>query len=77
MCKIINAYPKGSNVDGHFSIYLRIVESETFPSGWSQNSKFSFTVIDQIDNKSSLTKDREHEFNAEFEGSGFCSFISL
>lgn len=70
------AFPKGYNVKDHLSISFVITNSETLPSGWSQKAKFSLTVVNQIDNRFSRTREMKHEFNASADGYGTSSFIS-
>ncbi|GKV22505.1 hypothetical protein SLEP1_g32370 [Rubroshorea leprosula] len=73
----ILVYPKGNNKVDHLSIYLDVADSATLPSGWSRNAEFSLTVVNQIDNNSSVRQATEHKFCADEADWGFTSFIPL
>ncbi|GKV22510.1 hypothetical protein SLEP1_g32375 [Rubroshorea leprosula] len=66
------------NMD-HLSIYLQVVDSLTLPSGWSRNTKFSFIIVNQIDDESSVKKatPRVCKFDAQAATKGSTRFISL
>ncbi|XP_050226554.1 uncharacterized protein LOC126676408 [Mercurialis annua] len=69
-------YPKGKDVD-HLSIYLHVADSKSLPNSWSRDAHFSLSVINQIKEKSTVTKDRQHVFVANESGWGCRSFIPL
>ncbi|KAL1225754.1 MATH domain and coiled-coil domain-containing protein [Cardamine amara subsp. amara] len=41
------AYPKGKNKDHKLSLYLKVDDYESLPSGWRRHAKFSFTIVNQ------------------------------
>ncbi|KAL6130199.1 hypothetical protein ACLB2K_068580 [Fragaria x ananassa] len=47
------------------------------PSGWTRYAGFSFTLVNQLDRKSSKTEDTEHVFNAKENDWGFTTFMPL
>ncbi|GLU03188.1 hypothetical protein SLE2022_204020 [Rubroshorea leprosula] len=69
-------FPKGYYVN-HLSVFLEVADSATLPYGWNRNTKFSFTLLNQIDGKSSVKKGTEHKLNAEAENWGFPRLIPL
>ncbi|XP_077219239.1 MATH domain and coiled-coil domain-containing protein At3g58270-like [Tasmannia lanceolata] len=69
-------YPKGNAVS-QLSIYLAVADSESLPHEWSRTAKFSISVIDQLHNKSTVTKEADHKFNAKESDWGFTSFFPL
>ncbi|KAL6954485.1 CSN-associated deubiquitinating enzyme Ubp12 [Sarracenia purpurea var. burkii] len=69
-------FPKGNNVD-HLSMYLDVADSATLPYGWSRYAQFSLVVINQINNKFTVRKDTQHQFNARESDWGFTSFMPL
>ncbi|KAK9019705.1 hypothetical protein V6N11_054215 [Hibiscus sabdariffa] len=75
---IIIIYPKGyKNNEYHLSVFLRLVDLETSPSGCSKFVQFGFAVIDQIDRTNSITQVDMHTFNATRSAGGFHSFLAL
>ncbi|CAK8537501.1 unnamed protein product [Lathyrus sativus] len=70
-------FPKGNNVKNHLSMYLDVANSAKLPSGWSSYGEFSLTVVNQINNDYSVTKDTQHRFNEQESDWGFTSFIPL
>ncbi|CAL5365147.1 unnamed protein product [Camellia sinensis] len=69
-------FPKGNNVD-HLSMYLDVADSATLPYGWSRYAQFSLAVVNQINNKFTVRKDTQHQFNARESDWGFTSFMPL
>ncbi|CAA6667135.1 unnamed protein product [Spirodela intermedia] len=69
-------FPKGNNVD-HLSMYLDVADSANLPYGWSRYAQFSLTVINQIQNKYTIRKDTQHQFNVRESDWGFTSFMPL
>lgn len=69
-------FPKGNNVD-FLSMYLDVADSAALPYGWSRYAQFNLTVINQIDNKYSVKKDTQHQFNQRESDWGFTSFMPL
>ncbi|KAM7261657.1 hypothetical protein ACFE04_020734 [Oxalis oulophora] len=69
-------FPKGNKVD-YLSVYLDVSDLATLPNGWSRYAQFSFTVINQYNEKSSIKKDLGHEFNVKESDWGFTSFMPL
>lgn len=53
---IIN--PRGNDVNfvQQFSVYLGVDATSTWPSEWSRYAYFSLTVVNQFDNKKSITR---------------------
>ncbi|XP_030531811.1 MATH domain and coiled-coil domain-containing protein At3g58270-like [Rhodamnia argentea] len=72
----IVVFPKGSNPD-HLSLYLDVPDSATLPNGWTRNTKFSLSVIDQINDVRSITNETQHDFTAREIDWGFSRFIRL
>ncbi|XP_050281155.1 ubiquitin C-terminal hydrolase 12-like isoform X26 [Quercus robur] len=72
----ILVFPKGNNVD-HLSIYLDVADSTILPYGWSRYNQFSLSVINQIHDKYSISKETQHQFNAHESDWGFTSFMPL
>ncbi|XP_050281136.1 ubiquitin C-terminal hydrolase 12-like isoform X7 [Quercus robur] len=72
----ILVFPKGNNVD-HLSIYLDVADSTILPYGWSRYNQFSLSVINQIHDKYSISKETQHQFNARESDWGFTSFMPL
>ncbi|XP_059665800.1 MATH domain and coiled-coil domain-containing protein At3g58270-like [Cornus florida] len=70
-------YPKGNKNSDHFAIYLDVADSETLPYGWTKHIKFSVSVINHIDNKTTVKKDAQHQFHAQESDWGFTSFLPL
>ncbi|KAL6841585.1 hypothetical protein ACP4OV_028524 [Aristida adscensionis] len=69
-------FPKGNNVD-HFSMYLDVADSANLPYGWSRCAQFSLAVVNQIQQKYTIRKDSQHQFNARESDWGFTSFMPL
>ncbi|WOL02144.1 ubiquitin carboxyl-terminal hydrolase 13-like [Canna indica] len=69
-------FPKGNNVE-YLSLYLDVADSSSLPYGWSRYAQFSLAVINQIQNKYSIRKDTQHQFNARESDWGFTSFMPL
>ncbi|KAI6673932.1 hypothetical protein NL676_001838, partial [Syzygium grande] len=69
-------FPKGNNTE-HLSIYLDVTDSERLPSGWSRNTHFKLTLIDQDNYGNSRIRETEHNFTARESLWGFTSFILL
>uniref|UniRef100_A0A0E0MGI5 ubiquitinyl hydrolase 1 n=1 Tax=Oryza punctata TaxID=4537 RepID=A0A0E0MGI5_ORYPU len=69
-------FPKGNNVD-HFSMYLDVADSANLPYGWSRYAQFSLAVVNQIQQKYTIRKDTQHQFNARESDWGFTSFMPL
>ncbi|KAK4743047.1 hypothetical protein SAY87_001048 [Trapa incisa] len=69
-------FPKGNNVD-HLSIYLDVADSTSLPYGWSRYAQFSLAVINQAQNRYSVRKETQHQFNARESDWGFTSFMPL
>ncbi|KAF8006901.1 hypothetical protein BT93_K1023 [Corymbia citriodora subsp. variegata] len=73
---MIVVYPKGNNTD-HLSLYLNVPDSATLLDGWTRNAKFSFSVIDQINNARSIRYETQHYFTVGEKDWGFTRFITL
>ncbi|KAL0299092.1 UNVERIFIED_CONTAM: Ubiquitin carboxyl-terminal hydrolase 12 [Sesamum radiatum] len=69
-------FPKGNNVD-HLSMYLDVADSGNLPYGWSRYAQFSLSVVNQIQNKYTIRKDTQHQFNSRESDWGFTSFMPL
>ncbi|XP_030531793.1 ubiquitin C-terminal hydrolase 12-like isoform X2 [Rhodamnia argentea] len=69
-------FPKGNNVD-HLSMYLDVADAATLPYGWSRYAHFSLAVVNQINNKYTIRKDTQHQFNVRESDWGFTSFMPL
>ncbi|XP_057476051.1 ubiquitin C-terminal hydrolase 12-like isoform X2 [Actinidia eriantha] len=69
-------FPKGNSVD-HLSMYLDVADAATLPYGWSRYAQFSLAVINQINNKFTVRKDTQHQFNVRESDWGFTSFMPL
>ncbi|OIW16247.1 hypothetical protein TanjilG_18962 [Lupinus angustifolius] len=69
-------FPKGNNVD-YLSMYLDVADSTSLPYGWSRYAQFSLAIVNQIQNKYSVRKDTQHQFNARESDWGFTSFMPL
>ncbi|OIW02770.1 hypothetical protein TanjilG_29546 [Lupinus angustifolius] len=69
-------FPKGNNVD-YLSMYLDVADSTSLPYGWSRYAQFSLAVVNQIQNKYTVRKDTQHQFNARESDWGFTSFMPL
>ncbi|XP_057431972.1 ubiquitin C-terminal hydrolase 12-like isoform X4 [Lotus japonicus] len=69
-------FPKGNNVD-YLSMYLDVADSASLPYGWSRYAQFSLAVVNQIQNKYTVRKDTQHQFNARESDWGFTSFMPL
>ncbi|KAK8662153.1 hypothetical protein V6N13_091740 [Hibiscus sabdariffa] len=69
-------YPKGNKVD-HLSIYLRVADSATLPSGWTRFVQYGLAVIDQTDRQTSIARVTTGEFNAAATNWGYPSFLAL
>ncbi|KAL3715914.1 hypothetical protein ACJRO7_007642 [Eucalyptus globulus] len=69
-------YPKG-NATEHLSLYLDVPDSATLPNGWTRNTKFSLSVIDQINDVRTIRKEVQHNFTVRERDWGFTSFIPL
>ncbi|CAN1298214.1 Ubiquitin C-terminal hydrolase 12 [Linum perenne] len=72
----ILVFPKGNNVD-HLSMYLDVADSSTLPYGWSRYAQFSLTIVNQIQQKCSIRKETQHQFNPRESDWGFTSFMPL
>ncbi|KAJ4958821.1 hypothetical protein NE237_025932 [Protea cynaroides] len=76
-------YPKGNkdrNGDGHISLYLEIVETDSLPPGWEVHSLFRFLVLDQLRDNYLLVEDASgtpRRFRATKTQYGFDRFITL
>ncbi|XP_016486549.2 ubiquitin C-terminal hydrolase 12 isoform X1 [Nicotiana tabacum] len=69
-------FPKGNKVDC-LSIYLDVADSASLPYGWSKYAQFSLAVHNQIQNKFTVRKDTQHQFNEREKDWGFTSFMLL
>ncbi|XP_049403180.1 ubiquitin C-terminal hydrolase 12-like [Solanum stenotomum] len=69
-------FPKGNNAD-HLSMYLDVADAATLPYGWSRFAQFSLAVINRMNNKLTVKKDTQHQFNARESDWGFTSFMPL
>ncbi|MCL7026313.1 hypothetical protein MKW94_009773, partial [Papaver nudicaule] len=69
-------FPKGNNVD-QLSMYLDVADSQNLPYGWSRYAQFSLAVVNQAQNKFTVRKDTQHQFNARESDWGFTSFMPL
>ncbi|XP_072986593.1 ubiquitin C-terminal hydrolase 13-like [Typha latifolia] len=69
-------FPKGNNVD-HLSMYLDVADSANLSYGWSRYAQFSLAVVNQINNRYTIRKDTQHQFNARESDWGFTSFMAL
>ncbi|CAH8260155.1 unnamed protein product [Arabidopsis lyrata] len=69
-------FPKGNNVD-HLSMYLDVADAANLPYGWSRYSQFSLAVVNQVNNRYSIRKETQHQFNARESDWGFTSFMPL
>ncbi|XP_031385521.1 ubiquitin carboxyl-terminal hydrolase 13-like isoform X2 [Punica granatum] len=69
-------FPKGNNVES-LSMYLDVADAPTLPYGWSRYAQFTLAVINQINNKYTVRKDTQHQFNARESDWGFTSFMPL
>ncbi|KAL6223204.1 hypothetical protein ACLB2K_006593 [Fragaria x ananassa] len=56
---------------------MHVADASTMPSGWTRYARFSLTLVNQLDRKSSKTKDTEHVFKANENDWGFTSFMPL
>ncbi|KAL3715918.1 hypothetical protein ACJRO7_007644 [Eucalyptus globulus] len=65
--------PKGQD-SNHLALYLSVHDSETLPNGWT---KFSLSVIDQINNARSIRIETQYNFTASLSNWGFSSFMPL
>ncbi|PWA90493.1 ubiquitin-specific protease 12 [Artemisia annua] len=70
-------FPKGNNVDDHVSVYLEVADSSSLPYGWSRYAQFSFFIVNNNDNLSSIKEDAQHEFSSRETDWGFASFMHL
>ncbi|XP_059665802.1 MATH domain and coiled-coil domain-containing protein At2g42460-like [Cornus florida] len=68
-------FPKGSKNSDNLGIYLDVADSETLPYGWTKYIKFSLSVINHINNKTTVKIDAQHQFHAQESGWGFASFM--
>ncbi|VFQ95302.1 unnamed protein product [Cuscuta campestris] len=68
--------PKGNNTD-HLSLYLDVPDSYSLPADWSVPTKFSISLINQIDCNGTITKETDHTFNSKESDWGFTSFVPL
>ncbi|CAF1704149.1 unnamed protein product [Brassica napus] len=69
-------FPKGNNVD-HLAMYLDVADAASLPYGWCRYSHFGLTVVNQINNRYSVRKETQHQFNARESDWGFTSFMPL
>ncbi|KAJ4898182.1 Ubiquitin carboxyl-terminal hydrolase 13 [Raphanus sativus] len=69
-------FPKGNNVD-HLAMYLDVADSGSLPYGWCRYAHFGLTVVNQINNRYSVRKETQHQFNARESDWGFTSFMPL
>ncbi|PKI33947.1 hypothetical protein CRG98_045654 [Punica granatum] len=58
-------------------MYLDVADAPTLPYGWSRYAQFTLAVINQINNKYTVRKDTQHQFNARESDWGFTSFMPL
>ncbi|XP_059665799.1 MATH domain and coiled-coil domain-containing protein At3g58370-like [Cornus florida] len=70
-------FPKGNKVVDHLSIYLDVPEKNWLLYGWSRCAEFSFSVINQIDNKLTVKEDTKCQFDERHSNWGFSSFMPL
>ncbi|XP_004306450.1 PREDICTED: MATH domain and coiled-coil domain-containing protein At3g58370-like [Fragaria vesca subsp. vesca] len=73
----VSLFPKGNKAENSISIFLDVADALTLPSGWTRYAGFSFTLVNQLDRKSSKTEDTEHVFNAKENDWGFTTFMPL
>ncbi|MBA0696854.1 hypothetical protein Goari_003376 [Gossypium aridum] len=69
-------YPRRNNA-GFLSIFLRVADSATLPSGWSRYARFGLAVIDQFHRENSKTLVTMKEFTRSVTSWGFPSFLPL
>ncbi|XP_048128404.1 MATH domain and coiled-coil domain-containing protein At3g58270-like [Rhodamnia argentea] len=70
---IILVYPNG-NGSLHLSMYLQAADPAAMPNGWT---KFSLSVIDQINNARSIKIETQHYFTTSENPWGYSSFMPL
>nr|GEY94983.1 reverse transcriptase domain-containing protein [Tanacetum cinerariifolium] len=58
-------FPKGNNVDDHLSLYLEVADSSSLPYGWSRYAQFSFFIVNNSNNQSSISKVGLHDSKKE------------
>ncbi|CAJ1880830.1 unnamed protein product [Sphenostylis stenocarpa] len=64
----IRLYPLLKNVD-HFSLYLMVADSLP-PYGWSRNTYFKLSLINQLDGNKSVTNETQQKFNGGYRSWG-------
>ncbi|KAG2315544.1 hypothetical protein Bca52824_018666 [Brassica carinata] len=69
-------FPKGNNVD-QLAMYLDVADAAGLPYGWCRYAHFGLTVVNQINNRYSVRKETQHQFNARESDWGFTSFMPL
>ncbi|CAH8348830.1 unnamed protein product [Eruca vesicaria subsp. sativa] len=69
-------FPKGNNVD-QLAMYLDVADAASLPYGWCRYAHFGLTVVNQINNRYSVRKETQHQFNARESDWGFTSFMPL
>ncbi|XP_059665788.1 uncharacterized protein LOC132311739 isoform X2 [Cornus florida] len=70
-------YPKGNNDADHLAIYLGVSDSATLPYGWTKYVKYNLSVINHIDNKSTVTEGGEDQFHIQASNWGYTKFMPL
>nr|VDC93369.1 unnamed protein product [Brassica oleracea] len=58
-------------------MYLDVADAASLPYGWCRYSHFGLTVVNQINNRYSVRKETQHQFNARESDWGFTSFMPL
>ncbi|XP_047962654.1 ubiquitin C-terminal hydrolase 12-like isoform X1 [Salvia hispanica] len=69
-------FPRGNNVNA-LSMYLDAADCATLPYGWNRYAQFSLAIVNQMDNKLTVKKDSQHQFNQREIDWGFTSFMPL
>ncbi|XP_077210784.1 17.1 kDa class II heat shock protein-like isoform X2 [Tasmannia lanceolata] len=72
----VQIYPKGNNAPDQLSLYLVVADKERLPNGWSRDLKYSLSVIDQLNNMSTV-KSFKHKFDAKVWYGGLSDFMTL
>ncbi|CAN8254288.1 unnamed protein product [Cochlearia groenlandica] len=78
-CKwLLKAYPKGDSMNSsNMSMFLFVADSKSLPYGWRRHAKVSFTIVNQVHDHLSYTKETQEWFDEKVRYWGFVSTIPL
>ncbi|RAL37585.1 hypothetical protein DM860_000279 [Cuscuta australis] len=73
----LHLYPQGRDADHHLFLFLCVANSSSLPAEWSIPTKYSLSIINQIDPSKTIKIESENTFHSGANGWGPSRFIEL